>query len=178
MDERSLTAEEFGDFIVKIFKAWGKLNNPEVHVRIIDNFLQGLLGGRVELCSFAGNCSRHLLVETNGDMFICGRNANNPKFCVGNAAQTTINEIIASGAFQETSAQMRRFPETCEKCKWFNICKGGCNYYKLIFSDGFEPKMEYFCEGYKIILAEIENWLRMEGITSHNYSSNPNQNRP
>lgn len=164
MDERSVTSEEFGNFIVKIFTAWRRLNNPEVKVRIIDNFLQGLLGGRTELCTFARNCNQHLLVEVNGDMFICGRNANNQKFYVGNVVQTTVSDVIASDVFQETSSQMQRIPEVCEKCKWLNVCKGGCNYYKLISSDGFEPKTEYFCEGYKIILTEIENWLRTEGV--------------
>src|SRR3989338_4140725 len=170
MDERSLTAEEFGYFIVKIFKAWKRLNNPEVKVRIIDNFLQGLLGGRMELCTFAGNCSHHLLVEVNGDIFICGRNANKQKFHVGNVVQTKISDVIASDAFQETSRQMQRVSEDCEKCKWLNVCKGGCSYYKLMFSDGLEPKTEYFCEGYKIILAEIENWLHAEGVISRGTS--------
>lgn len=165
IDERSLTAEEFGAFIVKIFHAWKALNNPEVKVRIIDNFLQGLLGGRMELCTFARNCSHHLLVEVNGDVFICGRNANNPKFYVGNIPQSKLIDIIASDAFQGLSKKMPQTSEVCERCKWFNICRGGCSYYKLLASDGFEPNVEYFCEGYKMILTELENWIHAEGVS-------------
>ncbi len=164
IDKRSLTAEEFGAFIVKIFHAWKTLNNPKVEVRIIDNFLQGLLGGRTELCTFARNCGHHLLVEVNGDVFICGRNANNKKFYAGNIVQTTMSDIMASDVFQKISEQMPQVSKICETCKWFNVCKGGCSYYKLISSDGFEPRTEYFCEGYKMILTELENWIHAEGV--------------
>lgn len=165
IDERSLDAREFGAFIVKIFSKWKALNNPEIKIRIIDNFLQGLLGGRMELCTFARNCARYMLVEVNGDIFICGRNANNPKFYVGNISQLTLIDIITSDAFQGLSKKMPRILEVCEKCKWFGICRGGCSYYKLLASDGFEPNVEYFCEGYKMILTELENWIHAGGVS-------------
>lgn len=164
INERSITAEEFGGFIIQVFQEWKLLKNPQVKIRIIDNFLQGLLGGRVELCTFARNCSHHLLIEANGDVFICGRNANNRKFYAGNAAYTAINNIIASREFQEITNQMSRIPASCEKCKWFTVCKGGCDRYRRIICDDFETNADYFCKGYGMIFTEIENWLRAEGV--------------
>lgn len=164
INERTVVAEEFGAFIVKIFQEWRALNNPQVKIRIIDNFLQGLLGGRVELCTFAGNCGHHLLIEANGDMFICGRNANNQKFYAGNVTQTAINNIVDSPKFQRITNQIARIPARCEKCKWFTICKGGCYHYRHIISGDFESNTDYFCKGYKMIFTELENWLRAEGV--------------
>ncbi len=52
----------------------------------------------------------------------------------------------------------------CTSCKWFKICQGGCSYYKLIESDGLNPKKEHFCLSYKMLLSEISEWIESEGI--------------
>jgi len=165
LDEKSITAREFGYFIVEIFEAWKALNSPSVKVRIIDNFLQGLLGGKVEICTFARNCGHHLLTEVAGDVFICGRNADNKKFYVGNIMRKKISNIITSQTFQKITGQMKNVSEVCEKCKWFSICRGGCNYYKTLLIHDSIANTEYFCEGYKMIIEKLENWIRQEGAT-------------
>ncbi|MCX6813577.1 MAG: SPASM domain-containing protein [Candidatus Azambacteria bacterium] len=164
LDKKSITAREFGYFIVGIFEAWKALNDPSVKIRIVDNFLQGLLGGKVEICTFARNCGHHLLVEVSGDVFICGRNANNERFHVGNIIREEISDITASQTFQKIAEQMGCVSEICEKCKWLNLCKGGCNYYKTLSADSSTTNTEYFCEGYKIIIEKLEDWIRSEGV--------------
>lgn len=166
LSKKSITAEEFGNFVIEIFEAWKILNNPSIKVRIIDNFLQGLLGGKIEVCTFARNCGHHLLVEINGDVFICGRNANDEKFHIGNITHEKISNIITSQIFQEMVERMRSISETCKKCKWLNLCKGGCNYYKMLLGGDALKNTEYFCEGYKIILEKLGNWIRQEGVTT------------
>ena len=164
LDKKSITAREFGHFIIEIFEAWKVLNNPSVKIRIIDNFLQGLLGGKVEICTFARNCGHHLLVEVNGDIFICGRNANNERFRVGNIIRGEISDIATSQTFQKITERMGCVSKICEKCKWLNLCKGGCNYYKTLLTDISAINTEYFCEGYKMIIEKLEDWVRLEGV--------------
>ena len=165
LDKKSITAKEFGNFIGEIFEIWKALNNPSVKVRIIDNLLQGLLGGKAEVCTFARNCGHHLAVEVNGDVFICGRNTNNERFSVGNVIREEISNIITSQTFQKIAEQMGCVSKICEKCKWFGICNGGCNYYKMLLTNAATVNTEYFCEGYKIIIEKLENWIRLESVT-------------
>lgn len=155
MNKESITASEFGEFIVRVFLLWKALDNPKIKVRIIDNFLQGLLGGKMELCSFAKNCGHHMLIEYDGSAFICGRNANNENFYIGNIADVSLNKILDSERFHRITSQMHSVARSCNS---------GCSYYKMLFSYNLQSQTEYFCEGYKIILAELENWLHKENI--------------
>jgi sulfatase maturation enzyme AslB (radical SAM superfamily) len=45
-----------------------------------------------------------------------------------------------------------------------NIYKGGCGYFKFLFSGEGKPSKDYFCASYKGLVNLIVDWLRSENI--------------
>lgn len=162
LDVYSITAEEYGDFLEEIFEYWKELDNPLIKVRIIDNFLQGFLCGKVELCTFARSCNSHILIEEDGDVFVCGRNANNNDFFVGNILNNSLQELLQSDKFKKVSDSLNSLSESCQDCSIVNLCKGGCGYFKFLL--GCDDKKDYFCESYKRLSKLIIRWLKEENV--------------
>lgn len=165
LDIHSINGKEYGIFLKKIFEYWKSLDNPLIKIRIIDNFLQGLLGGKMELCTFSRNCQSHILVETNGDTYLCGRNANNQSFFIGNALNDSFQNIQKSELFKSIANRFNAIPENCRNCKYINICKGGCAYFKFLLSGGKSLDKDLFCESYRILMDLIVDWLKKENMS-------------
>ena len=81
--DRSVTAEQYGDFLIQIFEEWVRRDVGKVFVQIFDVALAGYAGHRPGLCIFEETCGSALAMEHNGDLFSCDHYVE-PNYLLGN----------------------------------------------------------------------------------------------
>lgn len=143
---------DYAEFIKKVFDFWIAKNDPEIEIRQIKSILQGLLGGKYRSCEFNQGCSEYFTVEYNGNIYPCDCSDPDEKIYFGNIKKG-LRQIFSSEAYNDYQNKIREARLHCTKCRWYEICKGGCvrDYYSEL-SDN--PK-NYFCDGLKKVYQYI-----------------------
>jgi len=146
----SVTADQYAEFMTRIFDRWLEANDPRIRIREIDNLIAGLLGGRPKTCSFNGSCGNFFSVDVNGDVLPCERFATAAPF--GNLMDSSIQACLSSRGYQQHNQEVSCLPRACLRCQWLNVCHGGCAHYR----NGNKP---VFCAGNRRLLQHIVNRL-------------------
>ena len=69
--ERSVTAEQYGDFLCAVFDEWVRRDVGRVYVQMFDVALANWVGAPSGLCVHSRTCGIALAVEHNGDLYSC-----------------------------------------------------------------------------------------------------------
>ena len=93
--ERSVTAEQWGDFNISIFDEWVRRDVGEVYVQLFDAALASWVGAPPAVCIFGETCGNALALEHNGDLYSCDHFVE-PKYKLGNIKQDLMIELVAS----------------------------------------------------------------------------------
>lgn len=116
-----------------------------------DNILKAVLYKmKIGECSFNQECSKHFIcIDYKGDIYPCGKFSDMDIFKLGNIADTPIKEL--GGKIMENLYKRRneQKPKKCCKCKYLNLCNGGCSAEAVI--DGNFNKTPILCEDYRIL---------------------------
>jgi uncharacterized protein len=150
---QSVTAEQYGGFLIAVFEEWVRRDVGRVFVQIFDVALAAWVGARPGLCVVEETCGRALVLEHNGDLYACDHFVE-PHCRLGNILQTPLVELVGS-------EQQRRFgldkrdalPEACRVCEVRFVCHGGCPKNRL-------QGLNYLCEGYKMFFHHIDESMR------------------
>ena len=67
----SVTAEQYADFLIGIFKKWLELDDPEIEIREIKSIVNLMLGGDFRECMFADECHKYFTVYPDGSVYGC-----------------------------------------------------------------------------------------------------------
>jgi uncharacterized protein len=150
---QSVTAGQYGDFLIAIFDEWVRRDVGRVFVQIFDVALAAWVGARPGLCVFEETCGRAMVLEHNGDLYTCDHFVE-PQHRLGNILETPLVELVGS-------EQQRRFglakrdtlPDICRACEVRFVCNGGCPKNRL-------QGANYLCEGYRAFFAHIDGPMR------------------
>lgn len=155
--EYSLTAELYGEFLVRLFRLWQEdyQRGRHPYIREFDNYIRILRGYLPENCAMRGVCSVQNVVEANGNVYPCDFYALD-KFCMGNYNQSSFSEIQSSPAAGKFVEDSRRLPEECAGCEFFRLCRGGCRRNRSPLSGG----QNRFCKSYQIFFRECLDQMR------------------
>jgi uncharacterized protein len=154
----SITPNEFAAFLLEILDLWFEDNNPEVHIRTLENLLGGLLGARPTLCKFSGTCGNYLTIQPNGDIYPGDNFVIYPDFCLGNAAEGKLDAVLQSERYLSFIHQVKEIPDDCLSCQWYSFCNGGCPFRRYMLNNNpHDP--EYFCETWKTVLGRIQDYV-------------------
>jgi uncharacterized protein len=115
--EGSLTPEEYADFIIEIFDYWIDKDDPDIKIQNLENFFQKLIGGRALFCHSTNRCSSYLSVDSNGDVYLCGRFLGTSNFKLGNILENTLLEIMKFPVYLNIAKQVSSFATECKECK-------------------------------------------------------------
>lgn len=151
----SLSDDDFADFMNRVFDLWIGKNDGRVKIQLLDSFLQGLIGGRATVCWCQQDCSNFLSVNSNGDVYFCGRFLGFSELKLGNIVESSLGRILNSPNYKHLQNLLISRNEHCRSCKWANICNGGCAFHcynalKREFG-GY-----YFCKATQKILEHME----------------------
>ena len=154
--DRSITAEQYGRFLIGVFEEWVRHDIGEVYVQMFDVALANWIGEPPTLCIHSETCGTALALEHNGDLYSCDHFVEDA-YRLGNIAETPMAELVASD-------QQRRFglakrdtlPRFCRECDVRFACHGGCPKDRFIETPDGEPGLNYLCAGYKAFFHHID----------------------
>ncbi len=153
--ERSVTAEQFGRFLIGIFDEWVRRDVGRIYVTTFDIALGSWLGQH-NACIVSPTCGNALVLEHNGDVYSCDHFVE-PDYRLGNIRETTLQALVAS-------EKQRRFgqdkydslPKHCRECPVLFACYGECPRNRFIRTPDGEQGLNYLCAGYKAFFTHID----------------------
>ncbi|MCH7945011.1 MAG: anaerobic sulfatase maturase [Armatimonadetes bacterium] len=158
--EWSVRAEDFGDFLIKIFDSWVRNDVAKVFVQQFDVALASWTGLEPPLCVFRKTCGEAMVMEHNGDVYSCDHYVY-PQYKLGNVTRSSLREMAWS-ARQRAFGEDKRVTLTghCRKCPSLFACNGDCPKHRFIKTPDGEPGLSYLCEGYKRFFAHIDRHMK------------------
>ena len=144
----SITGEQYGKFLCRIFDRWLEYGTDKVSIRTFDSVVSYLLGMGHTECTLGPQCNDYIVIEHNGDAFCCDFFVDNPTR-LGNIMETPIEELAGSRVKRQFSRNKRDIANKCLVCRHLDICRGGCPKDRMIGYATHKAE-SYFCEGYKI----------------------------
>jgi len=158
---RSITAEQYGNFLIGVFEEWVRHDVAKVYVQMFDVALANWHGEPPGLCIHSRTCGTALAMEHNGDLYSCDHFVE-PKYKLGNIAETHMIELIASPQQQKFGQdKFDSLPRYCRECEVRFACHGGCPKDRFIHTPDGEAGLNYLCAGYKIFFHHIDRPMRL-----------------
>jgi len=157
--DRSVTAEQFGKFLIGIFDEWVQRDVGKIFVTTFDVAL-GSWMGQHNSCVVSPTCGNALVLEHNGDVYSCDHFVE-PDYKLGNIKETTLQALVSS-------EQQRRFgqnkydtlPKYCKECPVLFACYGECPRNRFIKTPDGEGGLNYLCAGYKAFFTHIDKPMK------------------
>jgi uncharacterized protein len=163
--DRSVTADQFGWFLVDVFEEWVRHDVGEVFVQMFDVALANWFGEPPSLCVFAETCGTALAIEHNGDVYSCDHFVE-PNYLLGNIGDRHLLELVASPRQRQFGRDKRdTLPAYCRSCDVRFACHGGCPKDRFIATPAGEPGLNYLCAGYQTFFRHVDKPMReMAGL--------------
>jgi uncharacterized protein len=158
----SITPDQYGRFLVRLFDAWIKIGIDRVRLRWFDNLIQMLWGQPGEMCEMAVECG-YVVLEHNGDCYPCDFFVKS-EWLLGNVHETSLSEMIADEMFTKFAAQKPQLHGQCKQCEWLTVCRGECPRYRITNQGYAENALPYFCESFKTFFGS--RYGRLEQVTT------------
>lgn len=158
--ERSLKADQYGNFLTEIFREWVRRDVGKVFVQMFDVTLASHFDIH-SLCIHAPVCGSALAMEHNGDMYSCDHFVE-PDYLLGNIGRSSMSELVASEAQKKFGEEkLETLPKYCIDCDVRYVCNGGCPKDRFISAPDGEPGLNYLCEGYKHFFGKTEHPVKI-----------------
>ena len=159
--ERSISAVQYGQFLIQIFDDWVRRDVGQVYVQIFDVSLGAWLGQPGALCVFAPTCGTAMALEHNGDLYACDHFVE-PDFLLGNIHEHDLLELVsAKKQVKFGQAKLDRMPEYCLHCEVRFACHGGCPKNRFIRTPKGKPSLNYLCQGYQAFFKHIDEPMKI-----------------
>lgn len=159
--ERSVTAEQWGKFLIAIFDEWVRNDVGQVFVQTFDSSLGSWVGQGASVCIHRQTCGDALALEHNGDLYSCDHFVE-PDYLLGNIKQKHMLTMVASEQQRKFGTDKRdTLPQYCLDCEVRFACHGGCPRNRFINTPSGEPGLNYLCAGYKAFFNHVNRPMRI-----------------
>lgn len=153
--DRSVTAEQYGQFLITIFDEWVRRDVGRVFVQMFDVTLGSWLGAPPTLCIFAPTCGNALAIEHTGDLYSCDHFVE-PNYLLGNINDMPMIELVVSDKQRQFGRdKLDTLPRYCRECEVRFACHGGCPKNRFIETPHGEAGLNYLCAGYKAFFNHV-----------------------
>jgi uncharacterized protein len=158
--DRSITAEQWGRFLIDIFNEWITRDVGRVFVQHFDAALAAWAGAPPAVCIFSPTCGTALVLEHNGDLYSCDHFVE-PDYLLGNILDTPLVELVSSDAQRHFGLNKRdTLPQYCQECPVRFACHGECPKNRFIETPTGESGLNYLCAGYRAFFAHIDHPMK------------------
>ena len=158
--DRSVTAEQYGSFLIGVFEEWVRRDIGEVYVQMFDVALANWYGEPPSLCIHSETCGTALALEHNGDLYSCDHFVEEG-YKLGNITETPMAELVASDQQRAFGlAKRESLPQYCRDCDVRFACHGGCPKDRFIDTPSGHPGLNYLCAGYKAFFHHVDGPMR------------------
>jgi uncharacterized protein len=157
---RSVTAEQYGRFLIDVFEEWVRRDVGEVYVQMFDVALANWVGEPSGLCVHSETCGLALALEHTGDLYSCDHFVE-PRYRLGNIRESHMLELVSSQQQRQFGLDKRdTLPQYCLECDVRFACHGGCPKDRFIETPDGEPGLNYLCAGYKAFFHHVDRPMR------------------
>lgn len=144
----SVTPQQWGNFLCKVFDEWVKEDVGEVFIELFDATLANWVGHPPGICTHAKECGHAGVMEFNGDVYSCDHFVF-PEYRLGNVRKETIAGMLYGEKQQQFSTlKSKSLPKQCKRCRFLFACNGECPKNRFATTRDGEPGLNYLCEGY------------------------------
>jgi len=162
VSERSVLAEQFGNFLSTIFDEWVKHDVGRIFVQTFEATVRNWLGlPSSGMCVFDATCGHGLALEHNGDLYSCDHFVE-PKHLLGNIRENHMIDLAGSDqqlAFGRN--KLATLPRYCRECEVGFACQGECPKNRFLTTPAGEPGLNYLCEGYRAFFQHVDHPLKI-----------------
>ena len=145
----SITPKAFGKFMCDIFDEWVISDVGERFVQLFDITLAQWCGVQPSLCAFCPTCGDGLVVEHNGDVYMCDHFVY-PEYKLGNIGEEHLADMQRKPELFRFGIEKRNsLPVDCRKCEYLFACRGECPKHRFATTRRGEKGLNALCEGYK-----------------------------
>lgn len=141
----SLSPEQYGDFLIKLFDRWYKDRNDGqfIYIHNFETLIGMILGYPPASCGSSGICSMQNVIETDGSVYPCDFYCLD-EYKIGNINTDTFETINRNRIpfIEQSYAGL----EKCRTCEYGRICRGGCRRDRQM-PNGIEAN--YYCDSYR-----------------------------
>ncbi|UCG57892.1 MAG: anaerobic sulfatase maturase [Phycisphaerales bacterium] len=144
----SITPEQYGDFLCRLFDRWYDYGPDKVNIREFDSVTTYYVMGNHTICTYARQCAGFVVVEHTGEAFCCEFFVA-PKWRLGNILDTPLDELAASSLKRAFAREKEQLCGKCLVCTHLDICRGGCMKDRVRLDAGQGSRESYFCRAHK-----------------------------
>ena len=160
MTGRSVTAEQYGRFLIDVFEEWVRRDVGEVYVQMFDVALANWYGEPPALCIHSETCGLALALEHTGDLYSCDHFVE-PDYKLGNIGEHhmgTWSPPRSSGSSGSTSATAAAvLPRVRRALRLSRRLPQG----PLHRDARRRAGLNYLCDGYKAFFHHIDRPMRI-----------------
>lgn len=174
VSERSVQAEQYGEFLIAIYDEWVHHDVGKVYVQGFEAALSNWMGvGSSGVCIFDATCGTALALEHNGDFYSCDHFVE-PDYLLGNIQHNSMRELVGSVQQQKFGRDKSdSLPTYCRNCEVRFACHGECPKNRFITTPDGEPGLNYLCAGYKAFFHHINRSMKiMAALINRGYPAN------
>jgi uncharacterized protein len=147
LTDRSVTASQYGKFLVDIFDEWIKRDVGSMFVQFFDGVLASYVRGYSSLCVLSPKCGEGVALEHNGDLYCCDHFVE-PDYFLGNITKTPIAQLVSSDKQRAFgNAKWLKLPQYCKSCEFLFTCYGECPKNRVLKTPDGEEGLNWLCEG-------------------------------
>ncbi len=156
MRDYSVSAAQWGRFLIEIFDEWVMRDVGKVFVPTFDAALANWLGAGAGVCVFNETCGLALALEHNGDLYACDHYVDS-EHLLGNILELPMREMVDSRKQRAFGAAKRDdLPQYCLDCEYRFACHGGCPKNRFVQTPSGEDGLNYLCEGYRRFFRHVD----------------------
>jgi serine-type anaerobic sulfatase-maturating enzyme len=165
--DRSVTAEQWGHFLITVFDEWVTRDVGRVFVQHFDAALAAWAGAPPALCIFSPTCGNAFALEHNGDLYSCDHFVE-PDCLLGNILKTPLIELVSSDAQRQFGLNKRdTLPQHCLECPVRFACHGECPKNRFIETPSGESGLNYLCAGYRAFFTHVDPHMQQMASLLH-----------
>ncbi len=155
----SITAQQWGDFLCRLFDAWVQEDVGRIFIQLFDATLANWCGVAPGVCTLGTDCGHAAVMESNGDVYSCDHFVF-PEYRLGNIHHQPLLEMLY-GSQQQSFSRRKRFqlPSQCRQCKFLFACHGECPKNRFIHDIHGEAGLNYLCQGYFQFFSHVAPWM-------------------
>jgi uncharacterized protein len=158
---RSVSAEQYGRFLIDVFEEWVRRDVGEVYVQMFDVALANWVGVPPSLCVHSETCGSALALEHTGDLYSCDHFVE-PRYRLGNIKEEHMLKLVSSPQQVQFGLDKRdTLPQYCLDCDVRFACHGGCPKDRFITTPSGDPGLNFLCAGFKSFFHHIDRPMRI-----------------
>jgi uncharacterized protein len=149
----------FADWLIPIFDAWFNEGDPSFQIRLFQNILDLVFGGKQTLDSIGGGQNGILVIETDGGiepvdvLKICGNGFTKLGY---NVISNDIQDVYQSSLIAKYQSGLNSLCGKCNSCPIRDVCGGGYLPHRYSSLNGFDNPSVY-CRDLKKLIVHIRN---------------------